>query len=147
MVDPAGTVAGDDARGEVTQLLDAARAGDAAAGDRLFGIVYDDLRRIARRHLRGVQGGGPSSTSLVHEAFLRLARRGALPFADRQHFFAVISRAMRQIAIDQARRRLADKRGGGAVAVELDAGREELPVPASSVEELLSIHNALHDLE
>jgi len=133
------------APGEVTRLLAAARAGDAAASGRLFELVYDDLRRLAARHVRGARNAGPSATSLVHEAFLRLNRRDELPYADRTHFFAVASRAMRQIVIDEARSRSAGKRGGGQANLDLD----ELLVaaPASPVEELLAIHDALTALE
>ena len=82
--------------GAVTRLLAAAREGDSAAPGRLFEIVYADLRALAGRHVRGARNAGPSATSLVHEAFLRIAKRGDLPYADRTHFFAVASRAMRQ---------------------------------------------------
>ncbi len=133
--------------GEVTRLLAAARAGDDGASGRLFELVYDDLRRIAARHLRGARGAGPSATSLVHEAFLRLARRDELPYADRVHFFAVASRAMRQIVIDDARNRRARKRGGGQAEVELDRVAVAAPGAASPVEELLALDVALTELE
>jgi len=132
--------------GEVTRLLAAARAGDGAASGRLFELVYEDLRRLAGRHARGARDGGPSATSLVHEAFLRLARREELPYADRTHFFAVASRAMRQIVIDEARGRAAGKRGGGQAALELDEAVLAAPAAASPVEELLAIHAALDEL-
>ncbi len=132
--------------GEVTRLLAAARAGDATASTRLFELVYDDLRRLAARHVRGASSG-PSPTSLVHEAFLRLARRDELPFADRTHFFAVASRAMRQIVIDEARSRSAGKRGGGQANLELDELQIAAPATASPFEELLAIHDALTALE
>jgi len=133
------------APGEVTRLLAAARAGDAAASGRLFELVYDDLRRLAARHVRGARNAGPSATSLVHEAFLRLNRRDELPYADRTHFFAVASRAMRQIVIDEARSRSAGKRGGGQANLDLD--ELQVAAPASPVEELLAIHDALTALE
>jgi len=135
------------APGEVTRLLAAARAGDATASGRLFELVYADLRQLAARHVRGARGAGPSPTSLVHEAFLRIARREELPYADRTHFFAVASRAMRQIVIDEARSRAAGKRGGGQAALELDERVLAAPAVASPVEELLAIHAALSELE
>jgi len=97
----------DVAPGEITRLLESARTGEAGASDRLFALVYDDLRRMARRHVRaaGQKDAGHQATSLVHEAFLRLAKPHGVPFADRQHFFAVASRAMRQIVIDDLRAR------------------------------------------
>ena len=133
--------------GEVTRLLAAARAGDGAASGRLFELVYDDLRRLAARHVRGARNAGPSATSLVHEAFLRLNRREELPYADRTHFFAVASRAMRQIVIDEARSRCAGKRGGGQADLELDELAVAAPTAAAPVEELLAIHDALSALE
>jgi len=142
-----GNDSGRAAPGEVTRLLAAARAGDAAASGRLFELVYADLRQLAARHVRGARGAGPSPTSLVHEAYLRIARREELPYADRTHFFAVASRAMRQIVIDEARSRAAGKRGGGQVPLELDEGVVAAPAAASPVEELFAIHDALTDLE
>lgn len=134
-------------RGEVSLLLAAARGGDPAAASRLFELVYADLHRLAARHLRGARGAGPSATSLVHEAFLRLAKRDELPYADRTHFFAVAARAMRQIVIDDARQRQAAKRGGGEAAVALDSAAAAAPAAASPIEDLLAIHAALAELE
>jgi RNA polymerase sigma factor (TIGR02999 family) len=108
-------------RGEIdfTGLLDAARAGDAAAGSRLYELVYADLRGIARRHLRGGHDQGPRTTSLVHEAYLRLSRIDPGAYQNRVHFLSTASRAMRQILIDHARRRYADKRGGGVADLDI----------------------------
>jgi RNA polymerase sigma factor (TIGR02999 family) len=97
------------------------RAGNAEARDRLFSIVYHDLRRIARSHLRGQATGTLGTTAMVNEAYLRLAGPNVGPWQDRAHFFAVASRAMRQILVDQARRKLAQKRGGGAAVTSLDS--------------------------
>jgi len=102
---------------EVTELISRARAGDKGATDRLFEAVYADLRKLAAHQLRGAAG----ATSLVHEAYFRLARPQSLAVGDRQHFFAVAARAMRQLSIDHARRRAADKRGAGAADIDLDA--------------------------
>jgi RNA polymerase sigma factor (TIGR02999 family) len=129
---------------EVTALLAAVRDGDSAAGERLFAIVYGDLKRIARRQLRGSAGGTLTPTSLVHEAYLRLARPGNQEQQDRVHFFAVAARAMRQIAVDHARRRAADRRGGGAAAVTLqDDDSAGAPPPAV---DLLALDVALERL-
>jgi RNA polymerase sigma factor (TIGR02999 family) len=143
--DPPG--AGPVVDGAVTRLLAAARQGDAEAPARLFEIVYADLRALAGRHVRGARNAGPSATSLVHEAFLRIARRGDLPYADRTHFFAVASRAMRQIVIDDARGRNASKRGGGRVDVDLEAIQVAAPAAATPVEVLLALDDALSRLE
>lgn len=134
--------------GEVTRLLVAARGGEAGAAEQLFDLVYDDLRQLAARHVRSQRAGqGPSTTSLVHEVFLRLAHRGDLPFNDRTHFFAVCSRAMRQLVIDDARSRRAGKRGGGQPAVDLEAVAVAAPGPAMAHEELLALDTALGELE
>jgi RNA polymerase sigma factor (TIGR02999 family) len=132
--------------GEVTRLLAAARLGDPAAPARLFEVVYADLRALAARHVRGAREG-PSATSLVHEAFLRLERRADLPFEDRAHFFATASRAMRQIVIDDARGRQAQKRGGGRADLDLDAIAVAAPAIGTPVEDLLALDAALVKLE
>jgi RNA polymerase sigma factor (TIGR02999 family) len=101
---------------DVTALLDAYRAGDRAAFDRIVPIVYADLRRLARAQLRRLRPGDTlDTTALVHEAYLKLVdqRPGALQ--DRGHLLAVSAVAMRQLLVDHARRRLRDKRGGGAI--------------------------------
>jgi RNA polymerase sigma factor (TIGR02999 family) len=133
------------APGEVTLLLRAAQAGDEDATRRLFALIYDDLRRLAGRHVRAVREG-PGATSVVHEVFLRLARRGDLPFDDRAHFFAVASRAMRQIVLDDVRARVAGKRGGGRV--HLDVADVSVASPAGSAppEDLLALDGALSRL-
>lgn len=133
--------------GAVTRLLAAAREGDSAAPGKLFEIVYADLRALAGRHVRGARNAGPSATSLVHEAFLRIAKRGDLPYADRTHFFAVASRAMRQIVIDDARGRKASKRGGGQADVDFEAIQVAAPAASAPIEDLLALDDALSRLE
>jgi RNA polymerase sigma factor (TIGR02999 family) len=135
-----------EAPGEVTRLLAAARAGDSGAAGHLFELVYGDLHRLAARRMKDA-AHGPSTTSLVHDAFLRLTRHGALPYADRRHFFAVASRAMRQIVIDDARTRQARKRGSGAHEVEIGELDVAAPAGAASIEELLALDAALEKLE
>jgi RNA polymerase sigma factor (TIGR02999 family) len=134
------------AHGEITALLAAARAGAPDAARRLFSLVYDDLRSLAARHVREAAGHG--ATSLVHEAFLRFTRQGTLPYEDRLHFFAAASRAMRQVVIDDARARHADKRGGGAGVVELtEAERLEAPAGRAAAAEVLRVDQALGEME
>lgn len=131
--------------GEVTELIVAARGGDRAAGDRLFEAVYADLHRLAERQLGWRRAGGMRATSLVHEAYFRLARPAALQLNDREHFFAVAARAMRQLVVNHARDRAAAKRGGGAALATLDA---EIPA-AGSVErddDVLALDQALAQL-
>jgi RNA polymerase sigma factor (TIGR02999 family) len=91
------------AEGEVTRLLAAFRGGDEAALDRLFPLVYEELRLAARRQLaRELPGNTLQPTALVHEAFLKLVGRGAPAAGDRKHFVAVAARAMRQVLVDHA---------------------------------------------
>jgi RNA polymerase sigma factor (TIGR02999 family) len=117
---------------DTTLLIAAARAGDKNAEARLFETVYADLHRLARRHLRDSGANDTRATSLVHEVYLRLARGAGLALNDRTHFFAVATRAMRQIVIDHVRQRLTEKRGAGIDPISLDsavgaiaAGRDE----------------------
>jgi RNA polymerase sigma factor (TIGR02999 family) len=131
--------------GEVTRLLRAAREGDAGAIDRVVPLVYDDLRRIARRQLG--RGFGPQSvrpTELVHEAYVKLSVGGAEAAVDRSHFLAIAARAMRQVLIDEARQRQAAKRGGGWKRATL-SGRHW--VADFDVDELLTLNDALDELD
>ncbi len=132
--------------GDITQLLAAYRDGDRGALDRLFPVVYDDLRRRAHGHLaRRSPGDTLSTTALVHEAYLKLSGSSAQTYQDRVHFFAVASRAMRQILVDYARRTGAGKRGGGAVVpVSLDPDRLGDPGRA---DDLVALDEALGRLE
>jgi RNA polymerase sigma factor (TIGR02999 family) len=100
--------------GEVTRLLQAAHHGEADALERLLPLVYEDLRRLARRQL-GYEyvERTLNPTALVHESYLKLGR-AAMAAHDRAHFLAIAARAMRQVLVDQARDRKAAKRGGGA---------------------------------
>jgi RNA polymerase sigma factor (TIGR02999 family) len=130
--------------GEVTQLLRAYDNGDRSAFDRLVPIVYDELRRLARRHIRrGPRGQTLDTTGLVHEAYLKLAGSPELHLKDRGHLMAVTARAMRQVMISRARARLADKRGGGVVPAELEEGQVGVE-PAA--EWLLDLDRALTGL-
>ena len=96
-----------------SELIQLWRAGDRAALDRLLPLVYEELRRVASRHLRRERADQTlRTTALIHEAYLRLARN-PLQVADRCHFFALTSNMMRQILVDHARERLAKKRDGG----------------------------------
>jgi RNA polymerase sigma factor (TIGR02999 family) len=106
---------------DVTALLRAWRNGDGRALDALVPLVHDELRRIARRCLRGDRANlSVQATGLVNEAFLRLADVQHVDWQDRTHFFAMSARLMRRVLVDLARARLADKRGGGAVRVAFD---------------------------
>ena len=131
---------------DVTALLRSWRAGDSAALDLLVPLVYDTLRQLAGQRLRSA-GSRPVTlqpTALVHEAFLRLVH-GDIDWQSRAHFFAVASRTMRNIAIDHARRRGADKRGGDVVHVDLTSDSEL--AAAGPVIDLLALDEALSRLE
>jgi len=130
--------------GEVTLLLRAYEAGDHSAFDRLVPLVYDELRRLARRHLRrSPRGRSLDTTGLVHEAYLKLAGSPGLQLRDRGHLMAVTARAMRQVMVSRARARLATKRGGGVVPLELD---EERAGQGPSAEWLVDLDRALERL-
>lgn len=98
--------------GDITVLLRRACGGDRGASDQLFTALYADLRKLAARQLKHVMGNGLHTTSLVHEAYFRLAKPEALAVVDRVHFFGLAGRAMRQLVIDHVRQRQASKRGG-----------------------------------
>ena len=105
----------------ITELLLAVGRGDTAAQDRLFPMLYDELRRCAHRQLRGAARETLSTTALVNETYLKLLAGETLDIGSRAHFMALAARAMRQVLIDSARRNGADKRGGFALKVTLDA--------------------------
>jgi RNA polymerase sigma factor (TIGR02999 family) len=130
---------------DVTGLLLSWREGDAAALDRLVPLVYDELRRVARGHLRReAPGHSLQATALVHEVFLRLVDADRLTPMSRTHFFAISARLMRQILVDHARRKQADKRGGGATVISLD---EAAPAAAqTSGVDVLALDEALDAL-
>lgn len=143
---PAGSMGGADS---IFELLRSAQGGCAAAGERLYAELYAELRGIARRMRR--RAGEPatlSTTAVVHEGYLKLAGAAGLEFADRAHFLNTAARAMRQILLDGARRRLAGKRGGGADETDLDgAGEIAIPQLEAAPEDLLALGDALGALE
>jgi RNA polymerase sigma factor (TIGR02999 family) len=109
----------------VTQLLAEWRAGSDAALSRLSVVLYDELRRLAQRHLRRERSNHTiQRTALVNEAFLRLVGQQGVDWQNRAQFFAIASSLMRRILVDHARARRAEKRGGGAEIVSLDAMNE-----------------------
>jgi RNA polymerase sigma factor (TIGR02999 family) len=115
----------------VTELLQAWRRGDGAAGEKLLPVVYGELKRLAAAQLRGErQGHTLRPTALVHEAFLRLAGQKGLDWRDRSHFFGLAATMMRRVLVDHARARLAGKRAHQPVSLTLmadlpgGAGRE-----------------------
>jgi RNA polymerase sigma factor (TIGR02999 family) len=130
---------------DVTSLLMAARGGDRGALDRLMPLIYDDLRKLARRQLRREYGERAiHPTSLVHEAYFKLAGSAALQARDRAHFLAIAAHAMRQVLVDDARRRSAVKRGAGWERTWLTD--KDLPVEFEP-EEILALDSAIEVLE
>jgi RNA polymerase sigma factor (TIGR02999 family) len=111
---------------EASRLGPATPGGGRAATAELFAIAYDQLKRLARAQRRRLSGSTLNTTALVHEAFLKLERRGALVVRDRAHFLATAALAMRQILVDRARREIAAKRGGVRRPISFDRIEEAL---------------------
>jgi RNA polymerase sigma factor (TIGR02999 family) len=129
---------------EVSRLLLAWSEGDKAAMDQLMPLVYGELRRLAKHHMRRERAGHTlQTTALIHEAYLRLIDASQARLENRRHFFAVASRLMRQVLTDLARERGSHKRGGGAEQVSLD---EALMVSEQRDEGLLALDEALSAL-
>ena len=116
---------------EITELLQRAQAGEPNALNELIPLVYGELKKLASAHRRRNASTEPlETTALVHEAFVRLAGSRQPSYVNRAHFFGIASRLMRQILVDAARARAADKRGGGqeiALAEIPDSGRKPDP--------------------
>ena len=131
--------------GDVTRLLERARAGDGQAHGALFTLVYDELRSLARQNLSHQSTLSQlDAPSLVHEAYLRLVSQKELPGANRRMFFAYASRVMRSVVMDYVRERSARKRGGGLAPVTLNTGIEDT---AFSGAQLVAVDSALQTLQ
>jgi RNA polymerase sigma-70 factor (ECF subfamily) len=139
----------------ITELLHRVRGGDESARGRLMDVVYDALHRIAKGHLRKERSGHTlQPTALVHEAYLKILGHAEIQFADRAHFFAVMSRAMRRILVDHARARAAERRNDGRVqpdpAIELEAiaGSEPMKILdlGLAIDALAREHSSLAEL-
>ena len=129
----------------LTELLLALRDGRAGVVDQLYPLVYEELRRIAHRALRGERTGHTlGTTGLVHEAYLGLVDQTRLEYRDRAHFYGIAARAMRHILVDYARRHGAAKRGGNQRAIALD---EAILAVEDRAEALLALDEALVELE
>jgi RNA polymerase sigma factor (TIGR02999 family) len=129
--------------GDLTAVLAASRAGDPAAFSRAFETAYGELRRLAHAQLRRLRPGQTlTTTSLVHEAFVKLVRDPVAP-VDRVHFLSLAARAMRQILVDYARQRGSLKRGGGVRPETLD---DDALAVATVADEMLAVDRALERL-
>jgi RNA polymerase sigma factor (TIGR02999 family) len=121
---------------DVTTLLRAWNRGDGTALERLTPLIYHELRRLARSHLRRERAGHSlPPTGLVNEAYLRLVDASTIEWQDRAHFLSVSSRIMRRVLIDAARRRAAEKRGPAADGPAVDVGR----IPAAGSDRAASL--------
>jgi RNA polymerase sigma factor (TIGR02999 family) len=135
----------DPANTEITALLQAHAAGDAAALEELLPRVYGELRRIARIRLRRERSGHTlAATDLVHEAYLKLLPVERVDWRSRAHFFAIASRAMRNVLVDHAVRRGAAKRGAGVAVLVLN---EQNAAAEQPLDELIALSEALTRLE
>jgi RNA polymerase sigma factor (TIGR02999 family) len=130
---------------DVTPMLWAAQRGDEAAAAQLLPLVYDELRKLAQdRMARLPPGQSLQPTALVHEVYLRLIGKRNLRLESRRQFFFVAARAMRDILVEQARRKAGPKRGGGRRRVELG---EHVAMIEPPPEEVQDLHEALGELE
>ena len=108
-------------KGAVTALLRRLQDGEKGVQDELIAVVYDELRRMAARHMRHERSGHTlQTTALVNEAYLKLVNQKSTDWKNRAHFFGIASNVMRRILVDHARGRRAGKRGGGIAALPLD---------------------------
>jgi RNA polymerase sigma factor (TIGR02999 family) len=135
---------------EITLLLRGVRPDDSAAADRLFPLLYDELRKMARAKLSHTPGGTAGqtlqATALVHEVYFKLVAKDTPAYENRRHFFFAAARAMQDILVDQYRRRAAIKRGGGKRPGELDSN--DLAVePPNPGDDVVGIADALSELE
>jgi RNA polymerase sigma-70 factor (ECF subfamily) len=145
MVIPAGTL--ETMGTQITELLQRVRGGDSSASDELLPAVYDELHRLAERHLRGErQDHTLQPTALVNEAYLRMFEGSQPDFADRAHFMALASRIMRRILVDYARARGAHKRGGEDQRVTFDPNIEAAQEDFESPLMLLDLDRAIQAL-
>jgi RNA polymerase sigma-70 factor (ECF subfamily) len=128
----------------VTQLLQQWSCGDDAALAELTPLVYEELRRLAHRQMNAERTDHTlQTTALVNEAYLRLADQTNARWQNRAHFFAVAARAMRRILVSYARSRRSEKRGGGALKMQLD---EAALVSPEESKEIIDLHEALERL-
>src|SRR5215831_10355421 len=130
--------------GDVTRILERAQGGDPKAADELLPLVYEELRSLAAAKMaREAPGQTLQPTALVHEAWLRLGGDQQPNWQNRAHFLGAAAEAMRRILVENARRKLRQKRGGGAERVEWHESAMEAP---TEDEKILQVHEALDAL-
>ena len=129
---------------EITELLEQWSGGNQTALDKLYPLVYEELRRLARSYMkREPKGHTLQTTALINEAYVRIVDQKSVHWQNRSHFFAISAQIMRRILVDHARRYLHAKRGGGARRVSLD---DAMIVAAERSEEVLMLDEALSNL-
>lgn len=132
----------------LTHLLALAAKGERGALDRVFAVLYPELRKIAHARLRMHRDDAVlDTTALVHESFLRFVNASQIVVTDRKHFFAYAARMMRNIVIDLARERLADRHGGGVTPLQLDTDLAGELGAAEGEATLMRVNDALLELE
>ncbi|MEM7164177.1 MAG: ECF-type sigma factor [Planctomycetota bacterium] len=130
---------------EITRILTESTPDDVNTADRLLPLIYDELRRLAHARLAQLPPGQTlQGTALVHEAYLRVTQNQDIAWHGRRHFFFAAARAMRDILVEDYRRKLSAKRGGGRKRVPMPDSALAVPPPHS---DLLAIHEALDKLE
>jgi len=136
-----------DSSAQITVLLREWQDGNRAALDRLIPFVYNELHLIASRYMAHEwRDGTLQTTGLVNEAYLKLIDQRNVDWQNRAHFFAIAAQVMRRILLDHARRRLREKRGGGAIPVPMDGVAVAAPDAGDAVD-VLAVDQALQDLE
>ena len=129
---------------QITALLSEWGDGDRTALEQLMPLVYDELRKMARHHMRRQPAGHTfQTTDLIHEAYLKLANREGAGWQNTAHFFAVASTAMRHILVDYARSKQSQKRGGWQERVTLNEG---LASAGDQAREIIALDDALKTL-
>lgn len=124
-------------------LLNAIKEGQEGAKQRLFSLVYCELKKVAKKRVSAGEHWSMQTTTLVHETYLRMASDDGASWANRHHFFWAAARAMRDILVERARRDTAAKRGGGQKHVELN---DDSISGSNSVSDLIDLNDALENL-
>ncbi len=134
----------DSGRGQVTQLLQAMRAGDAQAAEDLLPLVYSELHRLAKAYMRRERPDHTlQATALINEAYLRLVGED-VDWNSRAHFIGLAAHVMRRVLVDYARTRNAEQRGGGLHRVEM---QDDLAISPEQLDQLEELDGALKKLE
>jgi RNA polymerase sigma factor (TIGR02999 family) len=129
---------------QISQLLVDWNNGNEFAADQLMPLVYDELRRMAKRHLRGQRSGHTfQTTELIHEAYLKIAAPDESKWQNRAHFFGIAAQAMRHILVDYARAKQSQKRGGWQEKITL---AEDAAISSEKPAEIVALDDALHRL-